>query len=55
MVASACDQIEALTQQIKQSDRELAKIGKRIPEVIKLLTIPGVGIIVATAFFAYPY
>ena len=53
MVASACDQIEALTQQIKQADRELAKIAKRIPQIMQILTIPGIGIIVATAFFAY--
>jgi transposase len=52
MTASACDQIEALTRQIKQADHELASVVKRIPEVVKLLSIPGIGVIVSTAFFS---
>jgi transposase len=52
MVSLACDQIETLTRQVKQADRELAEIARRIPEVVLLLSIPGFGLIVATAFFA---
>lgn len=53
MMASACDQIEALTGQVKEADRELKEFSKRIPEIVLLLTIPGIGHIVATAFFAH--
>ena len=52
-VVLACEEIEALTGKIKQSERELEAFGKTLPHVTRILTIPGVGIIVATAFFAF--
>lgn len=52
MISAACDQIESLTGQIKDADRQLATLAKRIPQVMLILSIPGIGVIVATAFFA---
>lgn len=51
-IAAACDQIESLTVQIKEAERDLAKLANGIPQVLLILTIPGIGVIVATAFFA---
>ena len=51
-IAAACDQIESLTRQIKEAERELAKLAKEIPQVMLILSVPGIGVIVATAFFA---
>lgn len=53
VVALACDEIETLTQKVKHSERELEALAKTIPEVARILSIPGVGMIVATAFFAF--
>lgn len=49
----ACEEIEALNKKIKHTERELETLAQAIPEVIRILTIPGVGMIVATAFFAF--
>lgn len=53
VVALSCDEIETLTERIKHSERELEALAKTIPQVVRILTIPGVGMIVATAFFAF--
>ena len=53
VVALACDEIETLTQKIKHSERELETLARAIPQIMRILTIPGVGMIVATAFFAF--
>lgn len=43
------DEIRTLEQQIKQLDRQLAAIGTVDPDVQRLLSIPGIGITIATA------
>ena len=43
------DEIGTLEDQIKQLDRQLTQIAKVHPDVQRLLTIPGVGVIIATA------
>ncbi len=43
------DEIGELEQRIKQLDRQLATIAKASPDVQRLMTIPGVGVIIATA------
>jgi len=53
MIVLACEEIETLTQRIKRSETEIEALGKAIPEVIRILTIPGVGMIIATAFVAF--
>lgn len=53
VIVLACEEIETLTKRIKRSETEIEALGKAIPEVIRILTIPGVGMIVATAFFAF--
>jgi transposase len=46
------DEINALEQQIKQLDRQLTAIGKANPDIQRLMTIPGIGVIIATAMVA---
>lgn len=46
------DEISALEDKIKQLDRELEVIGKQHPVVQRLLSIPGIGLITATALVA---
>ena len=43
------DEISTLEERIKQLDRQLTEIAKTHPAIQRLLTIPGVGIIIATA------
>lgn len=52
-IALACEEIETLTARIKHTERELEAHAKTIPQITRILTIPGVGMIVATAFFAF--
>jgi transposase len=53
VVALGCDEIENLNQKIKHAEGELETPAKTIPQVTRILTIPGVGVIVATAFVAF--
>jgi transposase len=53
VVVLACDEIETLTTKIKHAEREIESLGKSIPQVEQILTIPGVGVVVATAFYAF--
>jgi len=53
VVALACEEIETLNQKIKHTEHELETLAKTIPQVTRILTIPGVGMIVATAFVAF--
>jgi transposase len=43
------DEISSLDVRIKQLDRQLTTIAKTHPDIQRLLTIPGVGVIIATA------
>lgn len=49
----ACDEIETLNERIKRSEIDLEALAGSIPQVKRILTIPGVGMIVATAFFSF--
>jgi transposase len=53
VVALGCDEIENLNQKIKHAEGKLETPAKTIPQVTRILTIPGVGVIVATAFVAF--
>ena len=46
------DEIGELEQRIKQLDRQLATIAKAHPDIQRLTTIPGIGVIIATAMVA---
>jgi transposase len=46
------DEIGTLEQQIKQLDRQLTVIAKAHPDIRRLMTIPGIGVIIATAMVA---
>jgi transposase len=43
------DEIGELEQRIKQLDRQLTTIAKASPDIQRLMTIPGIGVIIATA------
>ena len=53
VMARACEEIDALNVSIKRTEMEIEALGKAIPQVMQLMSIPGVGMIVATAFFAF--
>jgi transposase len=53
VVSLACEEIEALTKRIKSTEKKIEALGKTIPQVMQILEIPGVGMIIATAFFAF--
>lgn len=53
MLARACDQIEALDEQIKGAEHQLEALAENMPLVGKLRTIPGVGLLTATALPAF--
>ncbi len=46
------EEIADLERRLKQIERQLTEIGKRDPVVQRLMTIPGVGLIIATAMVA---
>lgn len=53
LLASTCDQIESLGQQITLSEGQLETLAQQTPLVEKLRTIPGIGLIVGTALPAF--
>jgi transposase len=46
-------QIEELTAERRELDRLLGNAAKEIPEIRRLMTIPGVGVLVATTIYAW--
>jgi transposase len=52
-VAAACDEIEALGHQIRQAERQLEALAEQTPLVERLRSIPGVGLMTATALVAF--
>lgn len=52
-LAVACDHIELLSRQIKGADRQLEALAEHIPQVQRIFGIPGIGLITATALFAF--
>jgi transposase len=51
--AEACQEIRDIEARIKKVDQELAALADETPAVVWLLTIPGVGLLTATALVAF--
>jgi transposase len=51
--AEACQEIRAIEARIKNVDHELAALAEHTPAVVWLLTIPGIGLLTATALVAF--
>jgi transposase len=51
--AEACQEIRDIEARIKKVDRELEVLAEQTPAVVWLLTIPGIGLITATALVAF--
>jgi transposase len=51
-VAAACDEIEILETNMRVVERQLAALAPELPDAVLLQTIPGVGLITATALVA---
>jgi transposase len=52
-VATACDEIESLSEQIEQAERQLEALAGQTPVVERLRSIPGIGLITGTALVAF--
>jgi transposase len=50
--AEACHEIRNIEARIKQVERQLEAMAQQLPVVAHLLTIPGIGLLTATALFA---
>ena len=53
LLATGCDQIESLGQQIKLAERQLEALADQTPLVERLRSIPGIGLIAGTALPAF--
>jgi transposase len=53
VLATACDDIEALGDNIKLTERQLEALAEQIPVVKRLRSIPGIGLMIATALVAF--
>jgi transposase len=51
--AEACQEIREIEARIKQVERQLEAMAQQLPVVDRLLTIPGIGLLTATALFAF--
>lgn len=51
-IAVACKEIKEIEQRIKTLERQLVAIGRQMPVIQRLMTIPGIGILTATAIYA---
>ena len=49
---AVCTEIKALEEQVETVERQLAMLGRQIPTLRRLMTIPGIGILTATALYA---
>jgi transposase len=52
-LATACEEIEALTENIKLTERQLDALAEQTPSVERLRSIPGIGLLTATALVAF--
>jgi transposase len=52
-VAAACEQIESLSEQIDLAQRQLEALAEQTPVVERLRSIPGIGLMTATALVAF--
>jgi transposase len=53
VLAAACQEIQDLTERIKMTDRQIEAIAKQTPVVERLWSIPGIGLLIATALVAF--
>jgi len=53
IVATACEEIEALGESIKLTERQLEALAEQTPVVARLRSIPGIGLLTATALVAF--
>jgi transposase len=53
VLAMACDEIEALGDNIKLTERQLEALAEQTPVVQRLESIPGIGLLTATALVAF--
>jgi transposase len=51
--AAACQEIRDIEARIKQVERQLELLAEQLPDVVHLLSIPGVGLLTATALVAF--
>jgi transposase len=51
-VASTCDEIGVLETNMRDVERQLASVARQLPDVALLQTVPGVGLLTATALIA---
>ncbi len=52
-LSDACDEIEQLGEQIHQAERQLEALAEQTPVVERLRSIPGIGLMTATAMVAF--
>jgi transposase len=53
VLAAACDEIETLTHRIKMTERQIEAIAEQTPAVARLRSLPGIGLLIATALVAF--
>jgi len=53
ILAEACDEIREIEARIKKVERQLQAMAEQLPVVAQLFTIPGIGILTATALVAF--
>src|SRR5262245_47721620 len=51
--AAVCEEILALTQRIEEVEEKLKALSKQLPVVQRLLSVPGIGLLTATALYAF--
>jgi transposase len=51
--AEACDEIHQIEQRIELVERELASLARQVPAVALFTSVPGIGLIIATALVAF--
>ncbi len=51
--AAVCEEILALTQRIEDVEQQLKALAKQLPVVQRLLSVPGIGLLTATALYAF--
>jgi len=52
LLEEACSEIEELEERVRSAEREIAALARQEPIVQRLRTIPGIGLLTATALFA---
>jgi len=53
VLAAACEEIEALSDNIKMTERQLEALAEQTPAIERLRSIPGIGLMIATALVAF--